>query len=65
MTRDELYAKVAHEGQKISITGFNPDTGMWVYDELPEDVQEVLIQLGIGLLVDVFLDQQTEKETND
>ena len=65
MTRDELYAKVAHGEQKINITDFDTDTKMWVYDELPEDAQELLIQIGLDLLVDVFLAEQTGKETNE
>ena len=63
MTRDELYAKVARGVvQKINITDFDTDTRMWVYDELPEDAQEMLIQLGMDLLVEVFLAKQTEKD---
>ena len=62
MTREELYAKVAHGEQKINITDYNLGTDMWVYDELTEDTQELLIQLGMDLLVDVFIDQMTEEE---
>ena len=65
MTREELYAKVAGDEQKINITDYNLDTGMWVYDELTEDAQELLIQLGMDVLVNVFLDQQVVKDETD
>ena len=65
MTRNELYDTLLAEGDKINISDYNRDTGMWVYEGLTETAQELLIQLGLDTLVEAYVVRQAEGKIDE
>lgn len=62
MTRNEM---MDHAIGKINITDFDPDTLLWVYDDLDEITTKLLVQLALDNLAQIKVEQMNDQESGE